>query len=283
MYMKKVCSPTAAKECKKKGKKCKTCFNKTSLLKIARAYNKTAPKDKHIKTTNRTLDQLWTDLKSAFSNKCKTDECWLKQDLKMPSKVLTEIDHETFRPEMSAEMKKNKHEWLSNYDIGKVLYQYADHHPDFIFFGPVPVDCPNGIMCELSSMNPVNLKKDKITRIGIVFNLDKHNQPGSHWVAMFIDMTHPLHYIDYFDSAGDEPPGLIKKFMNSIKTKFDKNKDQSALIYNNRRHQFGKSECGVFSIYYILSRIEGKTPHQLSKKHIKDSHMNKLRDYYFRR
>tara|TARA_B110000971_G_scaffold219637_1_gene261227 strand:- start:2480 stop:3322 length:843 start_codon:yes stop_codon:yes gene_type:complete len=280
--MKKICSPVAERECKKR-KKCKTCFNKTSLLKIARAYNKTVGEGKRVKTTNRTLEQLWDDLRNVFSTKCKDDSCWLKQKLKMPSAVLNDMDHQTFRPEMPDEMKKNRNEWLSNFDIGKVLYQYADYHSDFVFFGPVPVDCPNGIMCELSNMNPVHIKKDKITKIGIVFNLDKHNQPGSHWVAMFIDMTHPLHYIDYFDSAGDEPPGLIKKFMYSIKTKFDKNKDQSALIYNNRRHQFGKSECGVFSIYYILSRIEGKTPHQLSKKHIKDSHMNRLRDYYFRR
>ena len=123
--MKKICSPIAERECKKR-KKCKTCFNKTSLLKIARAYNKTVPKDKHIKTTNRTLEQLWTDLKNAFSNKCKDDKCWLKQKLKLPSAVLNDIDHQTFRPEMSSEMKKNKHEWLSNFDIGKVLYQYLE-------------------------------------------------------------------------------------------------------------------------------------------------------------
>jgi len=280
--MKKICSPIAERECKK-NKKCKTCFNKSSLLKIAHAYNKSLSKDKRIKTNNRTLEQLWTDLRNVFSNKCKDDKCWLKQKLKMPSTVLNEIDNQTFRPEMSDDMKKNKHEWLSNFDIGKVLYQYADYYSDFIFFGPVPVDCPNGIMCELSNMNPVKIKKDKITKIGIVFNLDKHNQPGSHWVSMFIDMTHPMHYIDYFDSAGDEPPHLIQKFMNNIKKKFDKNKDESALIYNDRRHQFGKSECGMYSIYYILSRVEGKTPFQLSKQHIKDNKMNKLRNYYFRR
>jgi len=280
--MKKMCSPVAERACKK-NKKCKTCFNKTSLLKIAQAYNKTADKGNRIKTTNRTLEQLWDDLRNAFSSKCKDDKCWLKQKLKMPSAILNDIDHQTFRPEMPDDMKKNKHEWLSNFDIGKVLYQYADYHPDFIFFGPVPVDCPNGIMCELSKMNPVDIKKDKITKIGIVFNLDKHDQPGSHWVSMFIDMTHPMHYIDYFDSAGDKPHPLIQKFMKSIQKKFDTNKDESALIYNDRRHQFGKSECGMYSIYYILSRVEGKTPHQLSKKHIKDAHMNKLRDYYFRR
>ena len=100
---------------------------------------------------------------------------------------------------------------------------------------------------------------------------------------MFVDMTHPLHYIDYFDSGGDKPPHLIMKFLKSLKTKFDKNNDQSTIIYNDKRHQYGKSECGIYSIYYILNRVKGKTPYELSKKHIKDKEMNKLREVYFRR
>ena len=30
-------------------------------------------------------------------------------------------------------------------------------------------------------------KKQGINKIGVIFNLDKHTQPGSHWVALFID------------------------------------------------------------------------------------------------
>ena len=186
------CSPAV----KKTSKKCKTCFDKATLLKIAKAYNKKVSKDNKIKTTNRTLEQLWNDLKDAFSNKCNKETCWLKQNLKISNNELKNIEKKTFKPEMSPEMKKNKNEWLSNFDIGKVLHQHADIYDDFVFFGPVPVDCPNGIMCELTNMNPIKLKKKKITKIGIVFNLDKHDEPGSHWVCMFVDMTHPLHYID---------------------------------------------------------------------------------------
>jgi hypothetical protein len=29
---------------------------------------------------------------------------------------------------------------------------------------------------------------EKIKNIGIIFNLDKHTQSGSHWVSMFIDI-----------------------------------------------------------------------------------------------
>jgi hypothetical protein len=27
-----------------------------------------------------------------------------------------------------------------------------------------------------------------ITKIGIIFNLDNHNESGSHWVSLFIDL-----------------------------------------------------------------------------------------------
>ena len=35
-------------------------------------------------------------------------------------------------------------------------------------------------------------------KIGVIFNLDKHDQSGSHWVAMFIDLENKFFF--YFDS-----------------------------------------------------------------------------------
>ena len=39
-------------------------------------------------------------------------------------------------------------------------------------------------LCEFSLKDTMQNNK---TKIGIIFNLDKHNKPGSHWVAMFIN------------------------------------------------------------------------------------------------
>ena len=44
------------------------------------------------------------------------------------------------------------------------------------------------IVDELCTLNLNSVKKRNKKRIGIVFNLDKHNESGSHWVAMFIDL-----------------------------------------------------------------------------------------------
>ena len=45
-------------------------------------------------------------------------------------------------------------------------------------------------------------------KIAIVFNLDRHDQPGSHWVSLFIDLE--CKFIFYFDSAGNPIPEEIK-------------------------------------------------------------------------
>ena len=41
-------------------------------------------------------------------------------------------------------------------------------------------------------------------KIGIVFNLDKHDQEGSHWICMYVDLYTDDIY--YFDSYGQKPP-----------------------------------------------------------------------------
>ena len=57
----------------------------------------------------------------------------------------------------------------------------------FVFIGPSPqdFDAEDGNNCVWPELCRFNLAKSK-PKIGIIFNLDNHNQPGSHWVAMFI-------------------------------------------------------------------------------------------------
>ena len=54
------------------------------------------------------------------------------------------------------------------------------------------------------------------------------------------------------------------------------------LIYNDKRHQYGGSECGVYSMYFLLQRLENISMKQISKKNISDEKMNKLRNILYR-
>ena len=278
-YKKENCSP------KGKEKLDFTCYTSEGLVKLKEIWNARHP-DSMI--TSNEPRKIWEQLKVKMGKTCDRESCWLKHQCIKENVDKALLDY-TFAPDTPEEWKKKPFEWLSSIEISQVMKQYEHVYKCFEFLGPSPIDfdkhklygeCVWEELCKFNLLETIKRGKSKI---GIIFNIDPHYKEGSHWVAMFIDMTHPLHYIDYFDSAGDKPPQLIHKFMKSIKTKFDKNKDDSVLIYNDRRHQYGTSECGVYSIYYILSRIENKTPFELSKKHITDAQMNKLRDYYFRR
>ena len=45
-------------------------------------------------------------------------------------------------------------------------------------------------------------------------NLDEHYKKGSHWVALYADLS--KYQVYYFDSVGKKPRKRIKKFINKI-------------------------------------------------------------------
>ena len=47
-------------------------------------------------------------------------------------------------------------------------------------------------------------------KMGVILNLDKHNQPGSHWVALYID-TDGDQSVEYYASFAEEPPESLMK------------------------------------------------------------------------
>ena len=93
--------------------------------------------------------------------------------------------------------------------------------------------------------------------------------------------------IFYFDSAGDAIPRQIKKFVNTVKKqgmalpageKIDFKFDQNYPV----EHQYGNTECGIYSLYFIVHMLEDKLTTEYLKTHIlKDEYMNKFRHIYF--
>lgn len=265
------CAPCALKN--KKKSKFKTCYSKNSLIKIATLWNKN--NDKKIKIENKSEKQLWESIQKKLNMVCNNNEyCWKKQDF---IKKINDIDIElyTFKPNYPKSWVKNDHTWLNTYDIYYVMKQYEKANDDFVFLGPIPSDCPTKIHCELSKLDLINMKKTGINKIGIIYNLDTSNQPGSHWTAVYIDNIN--NEINYYDSYGTQSIPLINKFMEKLIDQYSKNDIVPVVIYNDTRHQYGGSECGMYSMNFILERLHGKTMYQISKMTIPDSKMTYLR------
>jgi hypothetical protein len=275
---KNYCAPCAeSKKNKEPKSKIKSCYSIESLQKIIKGWNKYYPNNKILidNKKDKNKDYLWKLIQTKLSSACHNNEkCWKEQDFvkKMND---TEIKLYTFKPDYPKEWIKNKYAWLSTYDILYVMKQYEKLYNNFMFFGPVPADCPVSIHCELRKLDLEKLKKNKIDRVGIVYNLDMSHQSGSHWVAVYIDILN--NEINYYDSGGNQPTPLIKKFIITLGNKILKKNNDVNIIYNDKKHQFGRTECGIYSMNFLLERLHGSSMYDISKMSIPDEKMNHLR------
>lgn len=200
-----------------------SCFSNESLVVIARKYNELYSDKITIpdKLTNKNRKAFWEILSSKVNQKtnCNDEVCWLDSDLF--KNIDRTIPNETFRPKKPLEWNQNSTTWLSTTDINNVLEQYMKKYPDFHYIGAVPIDFDKELvlgLCVVDELCKLNLKKlylDGIRKLGIVFNLDAHDQPGSHWVSMFVDMNNGGIY--YFDSYAKPPGSEVQDLMERIR------------------------------------------------------------------
>jgi hypothetical protein len=260
-----------------------TCFTKNGLHKIKNIWNKKHPERK---ITSNLPRNIWRSLQFVLNKSCNRESCWLKHKCIKENIDLETRDY-TFAPDAPEEWKENPNEWLTSIDILEVMKQYEKTYKCFDFIGPSPIDYDKHVAygeCVWEELCEFNLEKsisEGKTKIGIVFNLDTHKKPGSHWVALFINTKKGEIY--YLDSYGEKIPRQINKFSNKIKKQSLKlgNKKEYKLIVNKRRHQFSESECGMYSLYFIIQMLKGYSFNKFLKKRIRDKYMIKLRKIYF--
>ena len=267
-----------------------TCYSKEDLLLLISSYNKHKEKEYQIsiknKNKNKNKKELWESLNEKLKRDCNNERCWLEKNF-VPAPYARKLK-ETFVPEMPKEWEENPFEWLSTTDIKDVMKQYEKKYPSFLFMGPVPVDCPSAITCPLSGLDvEILINRLVKTKLGIIYNLDEHDEPGSHWVATFFDFTKCR--ILYFDSVGLPPPKMILNFLKKMKKSCEDyhlktfGKEKKGEIYiNETRFQFGNSECGVFSMYFIIAMLQGNNINDMTNNKVNDKIMNDLRKKYYR-
>lgn len=260
-----------------------SCIPLELLIKMAEAYNKYHNQDL-IKLDSK-LDTLYPDdykkyLLYEFKNRFEGDQKdWIN------SKYLELLDEETkdhlenkvFRPDGP----QGQFEWLSTLDINQVLYQYEEKYKDFKFLGAVPIDFADLDYLPFKNLNFQDLENEGICRIGVIFNTDKSYQSGKHWISLFCDFKKGQIY--FSDSTGTRPPKEVNIFMKSLESYIQQktNNTNIDVRYNKTQHQKGNSECGVYSINFILRLLKGKSFDKITKKRLDDNQVNKCRIKYF--
>ena len=264
-----------------------SCFTPKALLQIKNSYNQSHPNNKIISSQPV---KIWDELNNKMKY-CQKEDCWLQE---VKDEGIKNQLQQQFSPNHPKDWLKNPNEWLSNDDILAVLKQYQETYSYFKFIGPsmidydviLPEENNNCVENELCNFNLSNTIRDGKTKIGIIFNLDKHTKTGSHWVSLFIDIKDKL--IFYFDSFGNDIPPYINKFKEEVVKQGKQLKKPIHFDFeiNKTEHQEGNTECGMYSLFFIVTMLTGEK--EIGKKleffqsgKIEDKYVEKYRKIYF--
>lgn len=261
-----------------------SCYTPEHLERLKTRWNVRHP-DVQIKTTDP--HEIWAFLKAHLGNVCDEEKCWIKENF-VDDKTEKDFKETVFAPEKPKSWKFNPKTWLSSVDITNVMSQYEKRYKCFRFIGPSPIDFDeqylNTDQCvwkELCEFSLAHFMKKGINKIGIIFNLDKHTQSGSHWVSMFVNIKRK--FIFYFNSTGELIPPEIDKLRKRImKEGSDKYGIKFEFFQNKKEHQKENTECGMYSLFFIINMLEDKKSIDYFKKsHIPDEKMEEFRNIYF--
>lgn len=292
MYCSPKQQPTYAKD--------KTCFSKEALLRLVQVWNKAHP-DRPIRLT-LSKRKMWQELNMRMRPMCGDGQeaCWVDRlEGGEPSKEVAD----SLRPVQPKEWKQKPYTWLSNYDIEDVMEQYDfsfDPSYKYKFLGVFPIDFEAKTMfgkClfqEFCGLDIAKIRRKGIKYMGMVTNLDKHDQDGSHWTSLFLNMdtASPSFGVYYYDSVANAPPSEVMRFMKSLReqaTQLPGAEGKSfQLKWNRVRHQYKDTECGMFSMVYQirwLTHLRDKTSttfEEIVRVPLSDEDVHKFRNKLFR-
>jgi hypothetical protein len=162
-------------------------------------YNKRSSSRSEMRTQNResrrrqiqsdTFKDVYDDLKTKMQKfGCVKKTVGCKPSLTRSGSIWT---RSCSHPD---EWDKNPTEWLSNYDINSIMKQYDQFYPNSPLSGrrrwtstkspPTTTATACATICNFKVSDCMK----GIRKVGFTINLDNHNESGSHWVSMFLDL-----------------------------------------------------------------------------------------------
>lgn len=297
------CSPLVSTKNKK------ICYSRKSLLTIIKSWNILNHNNKIIINKSDNSEILLKKIDDKFKEILnKKNTYWAWTDIikflaknQLNYKIIEDIkkiENTELRPAQPKEWVENPVEWLSNFDIEKVLRQYeAEKTLKYKFLGVFSIDfgLKKNNVCLISNHCIINIKKiieSKKKYLGFITNLSKSHEPGTHWTSSFFILDPKIKSFGgyYYDSTtGRIPNDLIPVFLDIKKQIEEIYKKPFNIYINNKLHQRSNTECGVFSIAFqtrwiLLLRKNKNTTLEdvVNHRDFSDEYMKKLRYKFFR-
>ena len=144
-----------------------------------------------------------------------------------------------------------------------------------------------------TNRTPDTKQRPPPVHFGSVINTHRHNQPGEHWIALYMSIDkRPSIY--FFDSTGRPPPPLVERiivrFVRICRNHYAKknqipNRGRDLPIetyvdveFSPVRHQRKNTECGVYSISFLRRKLQRTFNND---QVVGDDSMKECRDVYF--
>ena len=292
-----------------------SCYDVVALVKIANAVNQSLLEECSGKSNNEQClfkkisiphisviennvevqESILKQITTVLGNDCHA--CWLDHP-KITLALNRDEKFYTFAPEYG-----QGGDWLDTNQIDNVMAQYEHVYPEFQYLDTVPLDFDKLPILKLHNFVPDSKKYPGKTKFASVINLDPHTMGGSHWVSIFVDTVKPSVY--FFDSVGKRPPPEIEAMMVRIGNYFRKTHEtvmKTQQLYRDRQqhqdielnlwqgidvrhnpiqHQYKNTECGVYSINFIVRSLKGETFDNIIQNKLSDAKVEKCRKKYF--
>lgn len=239
------------------------------------------------------------EAKKALS--CDTESCVLVND-KFNKFIKEETgDNNIIKYELYKNFKtkgpRNSTDLLSNFNIDDTLIRWGDEFKDFypcpfsmIDFKTVTndfavIDLADVASSRISYRDYINkYHYGPFKTFGCVLNTDVSTGYGKHWVCIFADFRSKVWTIEYFNSSGNPPNHDVSEWMEKQRSSLLKIHDNvETIAVTNIVHQKSNTECGMYVLYYIRSRLDGISYDYFLTKRIEDSNVTEFRKHVFRK
>jgi hypothetical protein len=229
----------------------------------------------------------YKNILSSLKNKyqCETEVCVLEKP-EIKSIIGADVDSiilDNFKPKGP----RNNNKWFSNYDIDDVLKQIQKKYTNKNFYHiPFTMIDFEKTGSELATLDWPKKYSEGYRCFGTVLNTDKHTGNGEHWFAIFASFQDDDEEftIEYFNSSGELPMNEIVVWMKRVKHEWGPYFKEPILDICVTRIANQKDfwNCGSYSLYYNISRLDG-IPHSYFKNNeIGDHNMQEFRKFLFR-
>lgn len=224
--------------------------------------------------------------KAMHETKCTDEKCVLKSNLAKKA-----VGNDTALGEIQVNMKidgPTDTSLLNNFNIDNTLSQWQNQYRDFFAYNFNMRDFEQK-GDTLATINLAELYKKGYRTAACVINSDYYKGSGKHWMALFADMRNPGKFsVEFFNSSGNPPYAEFaawlqksKEQLNDVYSELGTSGDVEIILCCDLPHQKTKTECGLYSLYYIWARLSGVPASFFKKYIISDVLMIALRQHLF--